>query len=218
MDVALKNALAGPARTFTAVRMELPDVGGETYVVRLLNGGQALIDGEAFTGRDARFGTLDSVGTLSDGMDTQASSASLILLTADDAALAMLVSPKAQGSPVLIRQGAVDTATGATLGVETLFRGELNYGVVVADESRRAVRLELITEEARALEPNDERRLSPAFHKACWPGELGMDHVTGVAEKDYWRLRKPAVSYGGGGFGGTGNGGGFSGSDLTVLA
>ena len=199
MDLNLKAALAGPARTFTAVRIELPDPGEEApYVARLLNGGQVVIGGEVFSGLDARLGTLDRIESISDGVDAEASTASLILLPADAPAIETLAHPQAQGSPVTIRQGAVDTATGLPLGTELLFQGEINYSTLVADADGRAVRVELVTEEARALEPNDERRLSNAFHQSIWPGELGLAHVTGVAQPDYWRTRKPAVSYGGG--------------------
>ena len=205
MDPILKAALAQPARTFTSVRIALPD-GEDTYVIRLLNGGQAVIAGETFTGRDARFGTLDSTSSFSDGIDDQATTGHVVLRPATDEAIELLASPLAQGSPVEIMQGAIDTATGGVYGVELLFRGEINYGALAADEDNRVLRLELVTEEARALEPNDERRLSHSFHTSVWPGELGLSYVTGVIQPDFWRIRKPAMSYGGG------YGGGYGGS------
>ena len=208
MDPTLKAAWAQPARTFTAVRIELPD-GEDTYVVRLLNGGQAVLSGETFTGRDSRFGTIESVSNFSDGIDDQATTGHIVLRPATDEAIEVLASPLAQGAPVEVFQGAIDTDTGGVYGVELLFRGEINYGALAADEDNRVMRLELVTEEARALEPNDERRLSHSFHQSIWPGEMGLSHVTGVIQRDFWRIRKPAMSYGGSlspGMGGSGGG------------
>ncbi|WP_312128082.1 hypothetical protein [Brevundimonas sp.] len=206
MDPTLKAAWAQPARTFTAVRIELPD-GEDTYVVRLLNGGQAVLSGETFTGRDSRFGTIESVSNFTDGIDDQATTGHIVLRPATEEAIEVLASPLAQGAPVEVFQGAIDTDTGGVYGVELLFRGEINYGALAADEDNRVMRLELVTEEARALEPNDERRLSHSFHQSIWPGELGLSHVTGVIQRDFWRIRKPAMSYGGG-YGGGGYAGG----------
>lgn len=214
MDPNLKAALGQPARTFTAVRAELPD-GAGTYVLRLLNGGQAVLNGETYLGLDDRFGAIDKVSSISDGVKSEATTASLVLKTATADAIEILAHPKTQGAPVFIWQGAIDTDTGGVFGVELLFRGEVNYSVLVADEDTRAVRVELITEEARALEPNDERRLSHAFHESVWPGEFGLFHVTGVTEKDFWRVRKPSVTYGGGGGGGLR--GGVADGGMTLL-
>jgi len=208
MDPILKAALGQPARTFTAVRAELPD-GEITHTLCLLNGGQAVVGGETYLGLDDRFGAIDKISSISDGVSSEATTVNMTLSTATAGAIEVLANPRTQGAPITITQGVIDTDTGGVVGTELLFRGEINYSVLVADEEMRAVRVELITEEARALEPNDERRLSHAFHQSVWPGELGLIHATGVTQKDFWRVRKPAVSYSGGngliGGGGGGN-------------
>ena len=206
MDTNLKAALASSAPSFTVLRAELPD-GEGTYVLRFVQAGQVQIGAESYVDEDARFGAIESVSSISEGVDAQASNAHFILRGAADAGVQMLASPRSQRSPVTIHQGAVDEATGAVIGTELLFRGELNYSVVVADETARLIRVELITEEARQLEPNHERRLSHTFHQSVWPGELGLIHVTGVTQKDFWRVRKPSVSYSGGGGAQYGGGG-----------
>jgi hypothetical protein len=39
---------------------------------------------------------------------------------------------------------------------------------------------------------NDEGiRLAPAFHQQVWPGEDGLNHVTGVTDLIYWGSRAP---------------------------
>ncbi|WP_312814463.1 hypothetical protein [Brevundimonas sp.] len=209
MDALMKAALEQPARTFTAVRIQVPD-GETTYVLRLLNGGQAAFGGEVYTGHDDRFGSIDKIGSFSDGIDGQATTGNIVLRPQSAEAIALLSNPLTQGAQVEIRQGVIDTDTGGVYGVDLLFQGEINHTVLLADENSRSLRIELITEEARALEPNDERRLSHAFHSDVWPGELGLIHVTGVPQKDFWRIRKPSISYSySGGGGGYGGGGGF---------
>lgn len=207
MDLNLKTALAsGLAPTFTVLRAELPG-GAGTDVLRLVQAGQVQIGAESYIDEDARFGAIESVSSVSEGIDTQVTTAQVVFHAPSDAGVEILAAPRTQRSPITIHQGAVDPATGAVIGTELLFRGEINFSVVVATEHARQVRVELITEEARQLEANDERRLSHAFHQSIWPGELGLIHVTGVAQKDFWRIRKPSISYGGGGAGGSGGGG-----------
>lgn len=207
MDSALKAALAQPARTTTLVHLELPS--GDVF---LSSGGQVEHDAETYHGRDAVFGVVDEIGAITDGIDGQASTGSLTLTPASGDAVLALADPEAQASPVTIWQGAVDDGDGSLIGVEPLFRGELNYASTVTGAETGQVRLELITEEARQLEPNDERRLSHSFHAATWPGELGLEHVTGITLPDFWRATRPrvtAASGGGLGGGGTTMPGGF---------
>jgi hypothetical protein len=52
--------------------------------------------------------------------------------------------------------------------------------------------MECGTEEGRLLEENAERKLSDSFHQAVWPGELGLEFVTTVTRKIYWRANDPA--------------------------
>lgn len=213
MDIGFKAALGFPARTFTLLRMSVPGEGGD-YVVRLTNGGQVVTGGETYHGRDATFGSVDSISPIRDGVDAEVTTAQVVMIPAEDQAIETLANPRTQGASVRIVQGAIDTDTGAVFGTDLLFRGEINYSTLVADETGRAVKVELITEEARQLEPNDERRLSHSFHQSVWPGETGLIHATGVTEKDFWRVRKPAGSgsftTGGGAGGGAGGGGGFN--------
>lgn len=220
MDMNLKAALASSAPSFTVLRAELPD-GAGTYVLRLVQAGQIQIGQEAYVDEDARFGAIDKISSVSEGIDAQATTAHVVFHAPKDAGIEILAAPRTQRAPITIEQGAVHPVTGATIGTELLFRGEINYSVLVGTEDARQVRVELITEEARQLEPNDERRLSHSFHQAVWgPGELGLIHVTGVTQKDFWRVPKPSITYGGGGgyFGGGGIGGGMDGLGSDRLA
>lgn len=205
MDANLKAALASRApTTFTAVDLTLPGDPSD-YELKLVQGGSVDIEGTIYTGKDATYGAFSEIGTISDGVDSSATTASLVLMPPSEEALAELANPLIQGAPITIRQGAVDRETGESIGTELLFRGEVNQPVLMVTGDMRAIRLDLITEEARQLEPNDERRLSHAFHQSVWgSGELGLIHVTGVTQKDFWRVDKPSLGVVGGGGGGAG--------------
>jgi hypothetical protein len=188
MDSALKTALEGAAPvTFTAVSIALN--GGAT--IRLVSGGLVTIDGNAYAAEDSTYGTLGSVETIGDGADGQATRATITLLPPSAAAIAAIAAATAQGSPVYVYQGAVNPSTGVLIGVETLFRGELDFGRLQVGSAYSLI-MECGTEEGRLLEENAERKLSDSFHQAVWPGELGLEFVTTVARKIYWRANDPA--------------------------
>lgn len=190
MDATLKAALEGPApTTFTAVSIALR--GGAT--IRLVSGGFISLGGNAYVSEDATYGTLGDVDTIADGVDGQATRCLITLLPPTSSAIAALAAATAQGSTVIVYQGAFDRATGASIGTaETLFTGELDFPRLQIGGGSYALILECGTEEGRLLEPNEERKLSDAFHQACWPGELGLSFVTRLPRTIYWRVNKPA--------------------------
>jgi len=192
VDSTLKAAWAGPtALVFTAVLIVIN--GGAT--IRLVDGGFVIIDGDTYTVEDDTFGTLGDVETISDGVDGQATRATVTLLPPTSAAIATLSAATAQGSAVTIMQGAVDPATGLCIGTpEVLFLGELDYPRFQVGGTSYALIMECGTEEGRLLEPNMERKLSDAFHQTAWPGELGEEFATGLTRKIYWRANDPATA------------------------
>lgn len=153
------------------------------------------IGGNVYAAEDATYGTLGSVETISDGADGQATRATITLFPPTSAAISALAAATAQGSVVLVYQGAINTSTGASIGtVETLFTGELDFPRVVVGADSYALVLECGTEEGRLLEPNEERKLSDAFHQIAWSGELGLAFATRLTRKIYWRAADPATS------------------------
>jgi len=192
LDATLKTALEGASvTTFTAVSIAIS--GGAT--IRLVSGGTVVIGANTYTAEDATYGTLGSVETITDGADGQATRATITLLPPTSSAIAALAAATAQGSVVIVYQGAMDTATGLSIGtVETLFTGELDYPRVMVGADSYALVLECGTEEGRLLEPNEERKLSDAFHQTAWSGELGLEFATRLVRKIYWRATDPASS------------------------
>lgn len=188
MDAALKAELAGAApTTFTAVSISLPG-----YTLRLVSGGVVTFGGNTYESEDATYGSLSMVETIEDGADGQATRCTITVLPPSSAAIAALAAATVQGSQVIVYQGAVTPSTGAVVGIEELFRGELDYPHHSVAEGAYFTALECGTEEGRLLERNDERKLSSAFHERIWPGELGLRNVTRLTRKIYWRANDPA--------------------------
>lgn len=192
MDATLKAALQGATvTTFTAVSIAI--TGGAT--IRLVSGGVVTIGGNTYATEDSTYGTLGDVDTITDGADGQATRCTITLLPPTSSAISALAAATAQGSTVIVYQGAQNTSTGASIGtVETLFAGELDYPRLVVNDGSYALILECGTEESRLLEPNMERKLSDAFHQSCWTGELGLAFATRLTRKIYWRATDPATA------------------------
>lgn len=189
MDAALLADLEGHSPTvFTAMKLTL-SIGP----LRLVTGGTVVVEGETYIPHHSEFGSLDSAEPVEDGADGQASRCTVVLLPDTDAAIATLVDPTEQDAPIIIYQGTVNPVTGAVVGYEVLFEGELDFPHLSVGADTRSVSLECGTEEGRLLEPNEERRLSDSNHKAIWgAAERGLENVTSVQKKVYWRASDPA--------------------------
>ena len=184
LTVAFDAALAGSSPTvFGAVAIALP--GGN---VNLLDGAGVLsFGGRTYVGRDATYGTLAAIENLTDGTGDEAPALSITLLPASDAAAASLAAPTMQGSQVLIHIGAVDPATGAVIpDPQLLFIGELDVPKIVLKANARELEYEVVSVFERFFQDDEGARLAPGYHKSIWPGELGLDDVTGVARTYFW--------------------------------
>lgn len=186
MDADLIAELASAAPiTVLLVSVEID----EETTVRWTDGGFVFWGDDLYEAK-TDFGVISEISELSDGVDGEASSASLTVLPADDEAFGVLIDPATQGATVNISLGAVDFQTGALIGEpDLLLRCEVD--VARLTRTGEALILDCITEEARMLEVNDERRLTDSFHQSVWPGELGYANVTGLDTKIYWRANDP---------------------------
>ena len=192
MDATLKTAFQGASvTTFTAVSIALS--GGTIYLVS--GGADITISSQLYTAAHSTYGVLDNVEVISDGIDGQTTRATITMLPPTSGAISALAAVGEQGAAVYVYQGAVNTATGASIGtVETLFRGELDYPALSVNAGAYRLTLECGTEEARLLERNEERKLVDSFHQACFSGELGLEKVTALVRKVYWRAKEPGVN------------------------
>lgn len=210
----LTPALEAELRTdsptiFGAVAIDLPE-----YQVNLLDGAGVLtFGGRTYLGEDVAFGVLSDIENLTDGVGDQAPAIGITLLPSSDASAAVLSGPTMQGSPVTVMLGAVNPITGVVIpDPHLLFIGELDVSTIQSGEQGRRLELEVVSVFERLFEDDESARLSPGFHKSIFPGELGLDFVTGVAEPVYWGMAGPNSGIVTGGSGGGSGGGGMFGA------
>lgn len=190
MDAALKNALAAPAPLlFGALKIELPD-----YTLRLLDGSAVIqIGSEIYRGRDDTFGTIAALSEMGEDMEDSAPEVTVTLFPPDVSAAATLSHPNMQGSMATIMVGAVDAASGAVIGTpEILFLGEIDVPLIASTESgERTVEFSIVSTFERLFETEEGQRASNGWHQSIWPGELGLDYMTGTDVNLYWGVKPP---------------------------
>ena len=178
LDPALAAALRGDRPLlFGCVEINLPG-----YDLLLLDGaGELMIGGRKFVGRDPTYGVLDTIKGLGDSMGDKAQAVTLGLKVPNNAALADLLDPAVQGSPVTIGFGAVNPWTGLPVSLpKTLLEGELDAPTVSWDLNTREVEYKVTTIAERLFATEEGIRLSDAWHQSVWSGELGLAFVTDV--------------------------------------
>lgn len=226
MDPLLVAAFEEPQATvWHAVEITLPE-----RVIRVCDAGIVSFDGKDFVNADPVFGPLGKVAPVSDGTDNQASRAEIaflpfengvceetlfdedgdaitdsdgeiILVSRDRAFLEEAQRPDIQLSPVTIWWGATDPETGDVIGEpEGLFHALLDVASGAIEERSWSLTFDCCSVLDFALQADEGMRLSPGFHKEIWPGELGLDFVTGVTQQVYWGLSRPrgSITYTGG--------------------
>lgn len=192
-DATLQAALESESPfLFGAVKISFPDA----VTLRLLDGSGILeIGGETYVGEDATFGTLDSIGVHTESMDDEAPELEISLLPADDAVAADLASSAMQGSEVQVMLGAFNPVTGSVLGTpEQIFLGEIDVPTIEVTKGRRLVSYTVVSVFERLFEINQGERASDGWHQSIWPGELGLEFMTGTVKNLYWGAKKPVQS------------------------
>mgnify|MGYP003148745698 CR=1 FL=1 len=193
MDATLKAALGQAAPwMFGAVRIEFPD-----YTLRLLDGSAQLqFGGETYVGQDPTFGTIDTISELNEELGDSAPEITLSLFPPDLSATAALSHPSMQGSPVNLMLGAIDPISGIVLGVpESMFLGEIDVPTVTLDEGgQRSVSYSIVSVFERLFETEEGQRASDGYHQSIYPGELGLDFMTGTDVNLYWGSKPPIAS------------------------
>lgn len=190
MDPTLKNALAQPAiLLFGALKIELPD-----YTLRLVDGSASvIITGETYVGQDPTFGTIVSLSELSEEIGDSAPEVTVTLFPTDLASTAVLANPTMQGSVARLMVGALDPISGIAIGVpETIFLGEIDVPKVQVDQNgMRTVELTIVSVFERLFEVEEGQRATNGWHQSIWPGELGLEFMTGTDVNLYWGAKPP---------------------------
>lgn len=190
LSTAMTDALSAPAvRLFVAVKVELPGA----VTLRLLDGpGFLTIGGETYTGRDATYGALAALEALDDGVDAEAPSLRLTIDPPSKEAAATLADPGVQGAAVTVWEGVFDPVTGAAVAdPDMIFLGEVDTPTLQFPNRQRRVVYDVASAWERFFEDDEGARLSDAFHQSIYPGEKGMQFVTGVEKQVYWGSNAP---------------------------
>ncbi|MGO4167866.1 hypothetical protein [Novosphingobium sp. YAF33] len=193
MDPTLKNALAQSAVVlFGAVNIQLP-----SYDLRLLDGAAVVVaEGLTYAGLDPAFGSIADLSELSEETGDAAPEITVTLNPPDLAASAALANPLNQGSTIRVLAGAVDPVTGLTIGQpETLFLGEIDVPTINVDQSgARTVEITAVSVFERLFEVEEGQRASNGWHQSIWPGEKGLEFMTGTNVNLYWGVKPPKSS------------------------
>jgi hypothetical protein len=191
------------------LRIELPG-----YTIRLVDGSGFVIWGaEVFTGSDPEFGTIAGFGDFTESEGTEAPRQALQLLPKNNAAVARLTAPTAQGSPVSIYAAVVDPATGTLISEpDARFIGELDEATYNMGSNSNLLEVELSTIWERLFDDNEGHRWNDTFWQHLFGANArAFQHIPNVGGKLHWGYNGPAngsgsSSYGGGGSIGGGGG------------
>lgn len=165
---------------FCAVEVDLPD-----HNLRLLNApSKVTFDGKTFKGRDATYGVLGGVESISDGGDEQVPSLTITLLPPDVTAASVLASPNVQGARVRVYSGDLDPIFGDVLDTpDLLFDGAIDVPTMTGDLGQRALQYSVDSEFDKLFELDEGALLNNAFHRSVHPDERGFEYVTDVQQQ-----------------------------------
>lgn len=196
VDPVLESALSQPiAGMFLAIRMDLTNA-GLGRIVRLLDGAAEItISGETYAGIDDDLGTIDTVDSISDGGNEEAPELVLSLLPSSATSAAILADPSMQGCDVKIYVGAYSLVTGEPIGTPELkFYGQIDVPTLLIEQGSRKIEFSIVSVFERLFENDDAVRASDGYHQSIWPGELGLEFMTGTDKNLYWGAKPPVAS------------------------
>ncbi len=206
---------ASSVLAFGAVELDAP-----TGPIRLLDGaGMVTFGGNTFLGRDLVYGVLGTLTAFADGVDGEAPSLTLTLLTPTNTAAAALASPAMQGAAFSLWVGVIDRTTGLPVADPDLrFYGSVDVPTLKIPAGRgggRSVELTITSAWDTMFADDEGVRLCDAWQQSIWPGDTGLYGVTSVLDHLPWGSNAPrpaataapstgTAASGGSGFGGIG--------------
>ena len=193
--MTLETALAAPTvRLFAAVKITAP-----FGTLNLLSeSGEVTVDGDVYRSASTH-GVLSDIDAFSDGVSAEAPRVRLTIDMADDGQVEDFLDRAFQTAPVLIYEGVLDSQTGLIVEEpEPAFIGEVDIVEVRVGRGKLSAEIDVASAFERFFDMEEGARLSSAWHESFWPGELGLDQVTGINRKLPWGV-------GGGGSGFKGN-------------
>ena len=89
--------------------------------------------------------------------------------------------------------GARDDLTGVVVGDPHLLAdAEVDLGTLEIGPGEHSVPIECVSGMERFFDDEEGLTLSPVSHKEFWPGETGLDQLTGVKGTVYWGSSQPS--------------------------
>lgn len=186
------------------VQLDLP-----SDTVRLADGGVIKWSSDLFPSSDDKFGTIAAVKADGEGVGDEVPALTLDLIPADTSTLSDLSAPGFQRSRARFWITEFDPATGLVVGTpDLMFDGQVDQSTLVFENRNVEVSLAIVSTAERLFELNIGNALSPSHHKSLFPGETGLDNMTGLVIPVAWGVRDGTVSSAGRGGSGRGAGSG----------
>lgn len=189
----------------------------------MIGAGEVAWGANTFKGYDGTLGTIISGDGVREDTTGEAPNTTITIAVSPDADKSQIASEDVQLSEVRIYLAALGLDANQHLiaipDPELQAVGLIDQAIIGIDTKRDEVDYRIISAFDYFFEDSEGQRLNGQFHKTVWPGELGLDNVTGVTRKVYWGTYGPGgqgggISSGGGG-GGSWWGGGIS-TDILV--
>lgn len=161
----------------------------------MLGSGECMWGGDTFVGHDDNFGFVDSGEDVRESADGIAPNSSITIIPAAAANRSLIAAPGVQLSPIKTWLACLQLDASDNIIVvpdpELLFEGFIDQATVTMDEGRDEIDYSIISAFDYFFEDTEGQRLNGAYHQYIWPGEKGLDNVTGVTRKVYWGMNDP---------------------------
>lgn len=167
----------------------------------MLGSGEVTYGANTYKGRDTTFGQIVSGDQIREDTTGEAPNTSLTIAVDPAADKSEIAGEAIQLSPVKIYLAALALDASEHLiavpDPELMFDGFIDQATIGLDAKRDEVDYSIISAFDYFFEDSEGQRLNSQFHKTVWPGELGLDNVTGVTRKIYWGTYGPGGQGGG---------------------
>lgn len=172
------------------LEMELP--GGD---VRLCSGAWFDFGGERYFSAHPLWGAVGHVEMTGEGVGDAVPALQMRLLPPGTTTPADMHPAGMQGCAVRWWTAEYDAATGlideGTAELE--FVGRVDQCTLEAGEEERVLAMSHVPDAEVLFERDIGNSMNPTFHKLCFPGELGHDEATGLAQAEAWGAATPAA-------------------------
>jgi hypothetical protein len=167
--------------------IDLPD-----RTVRMCDGAFVKWGADTFDCFDEDFGTIAAAQVFEEKIGDEAPGGNMTFMPPSTAAATALSDPAFQGSRMRFWLAEVNPETGVVTGTPEL-TADLSIDTVTLKAARgsRSVDMEFESAAKRLFMVMRGNALNDRFHKACYPGELGMANATGTPRSTAWGAASP---------------------------